>query len=90
MTISGTTASETISDLTTYEEGSKEKETLENKYVRYHNKEIDYPTYSRLCQFLGFSDLFLLIKLFPYISISRTIILYNIVLFFIEFDTYVT
>lgn len=33
LTISGTTASETISDLTTYEESSKEKDSLEAKYV---------------------------------------------------------
>lgn len=33
LTISGTTASETISDLTTYEENPKEKETLYNRYV---------------------------------------------------------
>lgn len=33
LTISGTTASETISDLTTYEENSRERETLEGRYV---------------------------------------------------------
>lgn len=34
LTISGTTASETISDLTTYEENSKELEDIINRYVR--------------------------------------------------------
>lgn len=33
LTISGTTASETISDLTTYEENSKELEAIINRYV---------------------------------------------------------
>ena len=33
LTISGTTASETISDLTTYEENARERENLENRYV---------------------------------------------------------
>lgn len=33
LTISGTTASETISDLTTYEENPKEKEIVCNRYV---------------------------------------------------------
>ncbi|GLV39850.1 Multiple C2 domain and transmembrane region protein [Carabus blaptoides fortunei] len=33
LTISGTTASETISDLTTYEENSRERETLEGRYA---------------------------------------------------------
>ena len=33
LTISGTTASETISDLTTHEENSYEKEQLLNRYV---------------------------------------------------------
>lgn len=33
LTISGTTASETISDLTTYEENPKEREIIENRYV---------------------------------------------------------
>lgn len=33
LTISGTTASETISDLTTYEENPKEKEIVYNRYV---------------------------------------------------------
>lgn len=40
LTISGTTASETISDLTTYEENPRERELLENRYVR-----IKYYTY---------------------------------------------
>lgn len=34
LTISGTTASETISDLTTYREDQEEKAKLEKKYVR--------------------------------------------------------
>ncbi|XP_021928655.1 multiple C2 and transmembrane domain-containing protein 1 isoform X1 [Zootermopsis nevadensis] len=33
LTISGTTASETISDLTTYEENPRERETLQNRYA---------------------------------------------------------
>lgn len=33
LTISGTTASETISDLTTYEEHSKENELIAQRYV---------------------------------------------------------
>jgi len=33
LTISGTTASETISDLTTYEDNPREKETILNRYV---------------------------------------------------------
>jgi len=33
LTISGTTASETISDLTTYEENPREREILEKRYV---------------------------------------------------------
>lgn len=33
LTISGTTASETISDLTTYEENVQEKNSLESRYV---------------------------------------------------------
>lgn len=33
LTISGTTASETISDLTTYEDNPREKELLTNRYV---------------------------------------------------------
>ena len=33
LTISGTTASETISDLTTYEVNPKEKDIIENRYV---------------------------------------------------------
>jgi hypothetical protein len=33
LTISGTTSSETITDLTTYKEDTKEKKTLEGKYV---------------------------------------------------------
>lgn len=33
LTISGTTASETISDLTTYEDNPREKETIINRYV---------------------------------------------------------
>ncbi|CAG7823868.1 unnamed protein product, partial [Allacma fusca] len=33
LTISGTTASETISDLTTYDTNSKEKDIIENRYV---------------------------------------------------------
>jgi hypothetical protein len=33
LTISGTTASETISDLTTYEENARESEMLEKRYV---------------------------------------------------------
>ncbi|XP_049818190.1 multiple C2 and transmembrane domain-containing protein-like isoform X3 [Aethina tumida] len=40
LTISGTTASETISDLTTYEENPRERELLENRYIwhrTFHN-----------------------------------------------------
>lgn len=33
LTISGTTASETISDLTSYEENSREKQSLLDRYV---------------------------------------------------------
>lgn len=33
LTISGTTASETISDLTTYDENYREKENILNRYV---------------------------------------------------------
>lgn len=33
LTISGTTASETISDLTTHEENPRERETIVNRYV---------------------------------------------------------
>lgn len=33
LTISGTTASETISDLTTYEENPREKQIIEDRYV---------------------------------------------------------
>ena len=33
LTISGTTASETISDLTTYEENSRERKNIEKRYV---------------------------------------------------------
>lgn len=33
LTISGTTASETISDLTTYEENPREQTNLEERYV---------------------------------------------------------
>lgn len=35
LTISGTTSSETITDLTTYKEDTKEKKALEKKYVRH-------------------------------------------------------
>ena len=35
LTISGTTASETISDLTTYEESAKELESIQRRYVSY-------------------------------------------------------
>lgn len=35
LTISGTTASETISDLTTYEESPRERENLLGRYVRF-------------------------------------------------------
>lgn len=38
LTISGTTASETISDLTTYEENPRERESLEARYVSINNK----------------------------------------------------
>lgn len=37
LTISGTTASETISDLTTYEENPRERENLLNRYVSNSN-----------------------------------------------------
>lgn len=33
LTISGTTASETISDLTTYEENPRERKMIEDRYV---------------------------------------------------------
>lgn len=35
LTISGTTASETISDLTTYEENPREKQIIEERYVSF-------------------------------------------------------
>lgn len=35
LTISGTTASETISDLSTYEENSTDKEGIESRYVSF-------------------------------------------------------
>lgn len=36
LTISGTTASETISDLTSYEEDPREKQAIVDRYVSFH------------------------------------------------------
>ncbi|KAJ8883485.1 hypothetical protein PR048_015329 [Dryococelus australis] len=48
LTISGTTASETISDLTTYEDNPREREALEQRYVRTITSSRAYMTTTQL------------------------------------------